>query len=44
MNKILLNVKVARAIGRALRSQVAETTAMGLLHRALADILLAAAD
>lgn len=44
MADILLDVNIARAIGRALQSQVGEMPAMDSFHRALADILLAACD
>lgn len=44
MSYILLDANIARAIGRALRSEVADTPAMDLFHRALADILFSAVD
>ena len=44
MANILLDAKVARAIGRALQSQVGDMPAMDSFHRALADILLTASD
>ncbi len=44
MSYILLDANIARAIGRALRSEVADTPAMDSFHRALADILFSAVD
>ncbi len=44
MSDILLDASVARVIARALQSQVTAIPAMDSFHRALADILLAAAD
>ncbi len=44
MADILLDANIARAIGRALQSQVGDMPAMDSFHRALADILLTACD
>ncbi|MGO4872356.1 MAG: BON domain-containing protein [Roseiarcus sp.] len=44
MADILLDSNIARAIGRALQSQVGDMPAMDSFHRALADILLTACD
>lgn len=44
MADILLDANIARAIGRALQSQVGDMPAMDSFHRALADILLTACE
>jgi osmotically-inducible protein OsmY len=44
MSSILIDSEVAKAIARALRTQVPETPALDAFHQALADILLSAPD